>query len=79
MTTQRLTRSRFCAATGIANHVADIVRRKCDRSTDLQRGEDRRDILPLVLLFLAGFGVRRESHSAEVENDNRVVLHEARS
>ena len=72
ISTKRLTRSGCCGGKGEADHVADVVGDQVGLAR-LQRVQDARDVLGLILLVVAAGGLRREAHAAKVGHDHRVI------
>ena len=60
----------------IAHHVADIVGDEVGL-LDLQRIHHAGDVQRLVLLGVAGVGMRRQAHAAQVRHDDGVILRSA--
>ena len=77
MTTHLVTRVRVLGGKRIADHVADVVRDEVG-FLDLQRVHHGGDVASLRLLVVAAFGMRRETHAAEIGNDHRMIASERR-
>src|SRR5271168_1477296 len=56
---------------GVADHITDVMGNKIDL-VDLQRIQNTRDVFTLGLLVIPASRPRRETHAAEIGNDNRV-------
>ena len=61
----------------IADHVADVVGDEIGLG-NLEMIHDTGDVDGLVLLCVAGIGMRRETHSAQVWHDDRMILDQHR-
>jgi len=68
---------RVLGGEGVADHVADVVGHEID-FVDLELVEDKRDVAALRFLVIAGFGVRREPHSAQIRHYDSVIADELR-
>ena len=69
ISTNRVTRSGYCAANAIADHVADVVGDEIG-AVDLERIEHAGDVAGLRLLVVAAGGLRGEAHAAQVGHDD---------
>jgi hypothetical protein len=68
---------RILRSEGIAHHIADIMGDKIG-PLDLQLVENTRDTAGLGFLVIAIFGMRREPHSPQIRDDDRVIVHQTR-